>query len=376
VSRLILVEDLAGPSVLGRGGHAMYVLQWAHGLRRLGHRVLLLEVLDEPPAPQAVRAFEELVAQWWDPGEAAMVLASGEILAGVERELIANCAAEAAAVITLAAHYRREPWPLVGDVRPRVLIDQDPGYTQLWAQDGDPADIFGEHDLYFTVGLNVGTPRSRLPTLGFEWHPVVNPVVLDWWTGDAPVRRGRFTTALSWRDYGYLEFEGRILGPKVEEFRTLLDLPRRSGEQLELIVDLDPDDPDRAMLLDHGWLLDDPRTIASPGQYREFIRGSLAEFSCVKGGYAGTRSGWFSDRSACYLAAGRPVVLQSTGFEEVLPSGEGLLAFGTLEQAADALARVRADYTRHSAAAREIAREHLDGDRVLRALLDQIGGIA
>lgn len=374
MARLILVEDVAGPSVLRRGGAAAYVLQWAHGLRRLGHEVLLLEVLEEPPPAGAAEAFSALTKEFWRGGEAAMVVAPGETsLAGASPQRVHRFARGADAVITLAAHYRSEPWPLIEEVRPRILIDQDPGYTHLWASEGSPREVFGEHDLYFTVGANVGTERCSLPTLGIDWKPIFNPVVLDWWRAGTPIERDRFTTVAAWRDYGYLEFEGRLLGPKVEQFQQLLELPQRSGEQLELVVELHEQDPDRARLLAHGWRVESPALVSSVGGYQRYIEGSLGEFSAAKGGYVGTRCGWFSDRSACYLAAGRPVVLQSTGFEHVLPTGEGLLAFQTIEQAAEALARVRSDYERHSRAAREIAREHLDSDRVLARLLETAG---
>lgn len=375
MAKLILVEDIAGPSVLGRGGMATYVMQWAHGLRRLGHEVLLLEMLTEPPAAETVSSFETLMNRCWMGGEAALGMAlDGRTLAGASAQRVRAFAREAQAAITLAAHYRSEPWPLIEDVRPRIVVDQDPGYTHLWADEaGDAAAVWGEHDLYFTVGLNVGSDRCTLPTCGIEWRGIVNPVVLDWWRAGRPLRRERFTTVASWRDYGYLEYQGELLGPKVEQWQRLLDLPRRSGEPVELVVDLHAQDPDRARLLEHGWLLEDPATVATPERYRDYIEGSLGELSVAKGGYAGTRSGWFSDRSACYLAAGRPVILQSTGFEDVLPTGEGLLAFATVEEAAEAMARVRADYPRHSRAARELAREHLAYERVLPALLQAAG---
>jgi hypothetical protein len=374
MARLILVEDVTGPSVLGRGGAAAYVLQWAHGLRRLGHEVLLVEVLEEEPPPTVADSFSALMQRWWGGGEAALLLAPRESsLAGASPRRVRELARGADAVITLAAHYRGEPWPLVGDVRPRILVEQDPGYTHLWASEGSPTEVYGEHDLYFTVGANVGTGRCSLPTLGIEWRQLFNPVVLDWWATEGPIERDRFTTVAAWRDYGYVEFEGRMLGPKVEQFERLLDLPRRCGEQLELVVDLHAQDPDRARLGEHGWRIEHPAVVRTPERYRRYIQGSLAEFSAAKGGYVGTRCGWFSDRSGCYLAAGRPVVLQSTGFEDVLPTGEGLLAFSTSEEAAEALGRVRADYTLHSAAAREIAREHLDSDRVLARMLAEAG---
>jgi hypothetical protein len=273
-------------------------------------------------------------------------------------------------VLTLAAHYRAEPWPLLEDVRPRLLLEQDPGYTHLWAADDEPADIFGIHDLYFTVGANVGSERSAIPTCGIDWHPLWPPVVLDWWTGAARIATDRFTTIGAWRDYGYLEFEGRVLGPKVDEFERFLSLPELAREPLELALAIDPDDPDRARLVAHGWLLEDPGLVSTPDRYRDYVCSSRGEFSCAKGGYAGTRGGWFSDRSACYLAAGRPVVLQATGFEDVLPTGLGVFAVQTVEEAAAALGEIRGDYARHSVAARELAREHFDGERLLGDALE------
>src|SRR5262249_42608627 len=155
---------------------------------------------------------------------------------------LARAAGEAAAVLTLAAHYRREPCPLLDRIRPRILIEQDPGYTHLWAEGGDPADVYGEHDLYFTVGGNVGTPRCRLPTLGIRRRPIWNPGVLDGWAPTRPVTRDRFTTVADWRSYGYLEFEGQVLGPKCEEFRKFLDLPRLAGEEVEIALNIDAED--------------------------------------------------------------------------------------------------------------------------------------
>jgi hypothetical protein len=374
MARLVVVEDLVAPSVLGRGGHAMLILQALESLRRLGHDVLFVEFLDEPPGAAALAAFATLTRDWWDPTRAALLAAaSGERHAGVETDAVASFAAGADGLITLAAHYRREPWPLLEDVRPRILVEQDPGYTHLWALDGDPRDIYGVHDVYFTVGANVGTPRSRLPTSGIAWQPLWPPVVLDWWTPGAPVRRDRFTTVGAWRDYGYLEFEGEVLGPKVDEFERFIDLPRRSGEQLELALAIDDDDPDRERLAEHGWRLEDPSIVATPGGYRTYVEGSRGEFSCAKGGYVATRSGWFSDRSACYLAAGRPVVLQATGFEDVLPTGEGAFAVHDVDEAAAALAEVRSDVARHSHAARALAREFFDGERLLGRMLAEAG---
>ena len=370
MARLIAIEDLVRPFVAGRGGHAIHILQILEGLRRLGHDVLFLEYLDEPPSSQAAAHFVTLLR---DSQGALLDSRTGNSYAGASRREVASFAARADAVISLAAHYRREPWPLVAGVRPRILIEQDPGYTHLWAAEGNPLDIFGEHDFLFTVGANVGTPRSPLPTCGLTWRALWPPVVIDWWTGPSSITRNRFTTVGAWRDYGYLELDGETFGPKVEEFTKFIELPRLADEVLELTLAIDDDDPDRALLEAHGWRLEDPRLVSTPARFRDYVRGSLGEFSCAKGGYVGTHSGWFSDRSACYLAAGRPVVLQATGFEDLLPVGAGVFAVADAEQAAAAIAEVRGDYERHCQAARELAREFFDAERLMAQMLEECG---
>jgi hypothetical protein len=377
MATLIVVEDLAAPASVGRGGLTMYLLQWLHGLERLGHRVVFVEFLkDASPACRkaAVAYFQRIAERSWRPERSALLveepLAS---LYGLGVAEVKSIAQEAAAVITLAAHYRREPYPLLDAIRPRILIEQDPGYTHLWAQDGDPADVYGQHDFYFTVGGNIGSSRCGVPRLGIDWRPIWNPVLLDWWGAPRPVSRDRFTTVADWRSYGYLEYKGAILGPKAEEFRRFLDLPRRAGEPIEIALNIDPEDSDLPLLRTHGWQIENPEVVATPESYRDYVAGSFGEFSCVKGGYAGTRCGWFSDRSACYLAAGRPVVLQATGFEDLLPTGTGLFAVTCAEEAADAIRAIRGDYTRHARAAQAIAREYLDARQIHRRLLADVG---
>jgi len=374
MARLVAVEDFAGPSVFRRGGQAMRVLQLIEGLRRLGHDVLLVEFVEEAPQPAAVDYFGEALRYRWDPRRAAMLDAdTGQSYAGPTGEEVSAFARGADALIELAAHYRADPWPLLGEIRPRILFEQDPGYTHLWAADGDPREIFGEHEVHFTVGANVGTPRSPIPALDIAWRPLWPPVVPDWWPVAGPIERDRFTTIGAWRDYGYLELDGQILGPKVDEFEKFMELPRRIGEEIELTLAIDDDDPDRERLREAGWRLEDPETVATPELYRAYVAGSLGEFSCAKGGYVGTHSGWFSDRSACYLAAGRPVVLQATGFEDILPTGEGAFAVRDVDEAAAAMVEIRGDYGRHSRAARRLAEEFFDAERLMAHMLREAG---
>src|SRR5262245_10363721 len=261
MATLVVVSDLVEPASVGRGGPAMYLLQWLHGLRRLGHDVLFLEFLKKDPGPERedmIRYFEATIGQWWEPSSAALVLAStAESLAGLRIDEVKRAAQGAAAVITMAAPYRFEPYPFLERIRPRILVEQDPAYTHLWAAGGNPAEIFGEHDLYFTVGAKIGTPGCSVPTSGIQWRPTWNPVLLDWWRSGEPVERDRFTTVADWRSYGYLEFDGRLLGPKAEEFHKFIDLPRESGDAFEIALNIDVEDPDLATLRAHGWHVED-----------------------------------------------------------------------------------------------------------------------
>jgi hypothetical protein len=369
-----VIEDLAAPASVGRGGHAMYVLQWLRALSSLGDEVYLLEFLKEPPDGNALRYFKEIVNTWWRPDRSALVLENtGECIYGLDARELKLLVAEAAAVITLAAHYSREFFPIVDKIRPRILIEQDPGYTHLWVGD-DPRDIFGEHDIYFTVGGNIGTDRCNLPTHGIDWKHIWNPVVLDWWSAPMHGAPGNlpFTTIGDWRSYGYLEFEGKLLGPKAEEFRKFINLPRDANEQMQMILQIDSDDPDVRMLEEHGWQIELPATVATPDLYRSFIQNSAAEFSCVKGGYAGTNCGWFSDRSACYLAAGKPVIMQSTGFEDLLSTGQGIFAVESVEGALSAITEIRNAPDKHSQSAFSLAKTEFDSSVIGATVLREI----
>lgn len=377
MATLIVLEDLAGPATNSRGGQTIHLLQWLHGLRGHGHQVLFIEYLAKDPGPErgdVIRYFHDTVTTWWDPQWSALLIENTlESLYGLDSRQVARIAERADALITLAAHYRRAPFPLVEKIRPRILVEQDPGYTHLWASECEPVDILGEHDIYFTVGTNVGTPRCRLPTLGITWQPIGYPIVLDWWPVGGPIRRDRFTTIADWRSYGYLDFEGQSLGPKAEEFVKFIELPGRVGESLEIALLIDAEESDVDLLKQHDWRLESTEVVSSPAKFIDYIAGSAGEFSCAKGGYVGTRSGWFSDRSCGYLAAGRPVVLQDTGFADTLPTGKGLFAAATVEEAAEAIRAIRKDYAAHSAAARALAREFFAADQVTGRVLAAAG---
>jgi hypothetical protein len=373
VSKLILSgANIVWTGTVGRGGHIMYALQWLHGLRLLGHEVLYYDRVGD--RPEAAALFGQVVERWWDSRLAVAMRPTGEPAFGPSVPDIEAFARDAAGIISLGCQFSADPDPWLASVRPRVLIDQDPGFSQLWAMDASIDDVLGRHDLYFTLGSNIGTARSPLPTLGIHWRPIWNPVITEWWKPGAPRTRDRFTSIAGLWLNAYQPFEGVMWGPKAEELRRFLRVPALAGEPIEIALESGSGDELVAELEQNGWRVESAEAVAStPESYREYVGDSAGEFSCAKGLYVGSRCGWFSDRSACFLAAGRPVVIQDTGIQEVLPTGAGLFPVATVEEAADAIRRIRMDYERQSAIARQIALDHFDARRVLPGLLAAMG---
>jgi hypothetical protein len=360
-----------------RGGHVACVLQWLLGFKRLGHDVLFVNTISGVEAEEqkrAVQSFIRTVEPYWDLNRSILLdLSDHRALAGITYADLKSFTSRCNGLITVATTCEFEPPPPLDLVRPRIFIDHDPGYTQLWAEIQGATSIIGQHDFHFTIGGNVGTGRSTLPTCGIEWYHTWNPIVIEWWPVANAIIRNRFTTVADWWGYKYLEFEGKILGPKREEFLKFLSVPQLSGEELEIALDIGDNDEDRNLLGRHGWQVTSPAQVESVDGYRGWIVGSVGEFSCAKGVYVGTRSGWFSDRSAAYLAAGRPAIIQETGFSDLMPTGEGLLSFRTVEEAVESICRVRHDYEHHSAAARKLAATFFDSKRILPDLLRKVG---
>ena len=352
-----------------RGGHAVYILQWIEGLRRLGHDVLYHEIVSNPDAVGTLRYFVESP---WCSARAVAVTRSGRVLYGMSRDELTAFVHEAQLLISLGAVYSPDPEPWLADIRPRLLVDQDPGFTHLWAAESGAAEIFGEHDVYCTVGGNIGTHRSPADAAGITWHHTWNPVVPEWWSAAAPAAAG-FTTVASLWSQEYQVFDDQVWGPKADQLAKFADLPTLTGERFRIAVESGAGDV-AELLRDGGWeVLDADAVAGTADEYRSFVSGSVAEFGCVKGLYVGTRSGWFSDRSACYLAAGRPVVVQDTGLDGLLPLGAGVHAVSDVEQAAQAVARVRRGYPEESAAARALAHECFSTAVTLPPLLELVG---
>ena len=265
------------------------------------------------------------------------------------------------------------------DVPVRVYAESDPVLAQIEVAQGNEftIDLLAAHTHHFSFGENLGTSACEVPVARFRFHPTRQPIVLDWWKADdtTPSPDGRFTTVSSWKQSGKdIEWNGDVyLWSKHREFLRFLDLPRRTPQPLELALACDDADV-LALLAQNGWRVVDALPLStSILPYRDYVRGSRGEFTVAKDQYVRTRSGWFSDRSASYLAAAKPVVTQDTGFGRILPTGEGLFAFTTADEALAALEAIAGDYPRHADAAREIAREYFDAASVVRSLLDVAG---
>jgi hypothetical protein len=255
----------------------------------------------------------------------------------------------------------------------RAYVDLDPGFTQIWAHQLDLG--LDKYQFFFTVGQNVGRPEFRIPTLGIAWEPIRPPVVLDLWPAHVDASCERFSTIGDWHGSQYALFDGEQYGGKREEFIRFLALPKRARRPIELALCMFQHDyEDLGLLFRNEWVVRDPYLYAGDLEsYREFIQFSRAEFSVAKSGYVKSGSGWLSDRTACYLASGKPAVVQSTQFEWCLPTGEGLLTFRSVDEACAALDAVDDAYLEHSRAARRIAETYFDSAIVLASILDRVG---
>jgi len=244
-----------------------------------------------------------------------------------------------------------------------AFIDSDPAFTQLAIAKAEPwyVEFFTRFSHLFTFGSNIGTPASQIPVGDFTWHHTWQPVTLaDWRNAATPLNR--FSSVMTWQIESFTD----VGGNKDQEFVKYIDLPKRTSQPFELAVN-----GPQSLLREHGWSTVPAMSVSRTlWDYREFIQRSRAEFGVAKHTYVATRSGWFSDRTECYLAAGRPALVQDTGWSSHLPHGEGLLAFSSPDEALAGIDAINANYERHARAAAEIAHEHFDAARILPRLLE------
>ena len=365
------------------GGYAWQVLHYLVGLRALGFAAYFYEDTayygdcfdpltgDMHVAPDAGVAF---AARFFEPfgfgGRWAFWDAEADRYHGLSREQTAALLHDAAVVITLAP-VNRVPRGLH---QRKIFIDIDPAFTQIRVAQGDQAliELLAEHDAHFTIGENIGTPGCAIPTDRFDWQPTRQPIAVELWPPLPTDPSAAFTTIGRW-DEGRrdVHFAGEVYAwRKRSEWMKFLELPARTGERFCVAMDVDKTPGDGELLRRHGWQIVDPIAVSrDAATYHDFIQRSKGEFTVAKDLNVRLASGWFSDRGACYLAAGRPVVTQDTGFARFLPTGKGLFAVHSLDDTVAACAAIAADYDAHVRAARQIAEDYFAAPHVLRNLL-------
>jgi hypothetical protein len=355
----------------GRPGHTWQFLQYLLGFRRLGFEVLLVDRL-AVPEQNLVEHVRSTLGRFDLPWTIAhddgrhSGLSRRDALAWLRSaDLLLN-------VMGFCTDHE-----LLAAARHRVFLDTDPGFGQMWHELG-LADVLTGHDAYVTIGERIGLPGCSIPTCGLPWQTSRQPVVLtQWQAAPPPSEPFSFGAIATWRGaYAPVEYGGRRYGLRAHEFRRFATLPRVTGRRFELALDIDPaDGADRRLLEEGGFILSDPSLVTPTiDGYREYLCSSWAELMVAKEMYVASRSGWFSERSACYLASGRPVLAQDTGLDGLLPTGEGLVTFADLDEAAAGAEAIAGGWRRQARAARELAEAYFDSDVVLARLLEVVGG--
>ena len=375
----LVVLHLAGRYPLG--GIGWQAVHYVLGLTRLGHDVYYVEDSGVHPYDPRIRSvaeegsysvsfLAEVMARFGLADRWAYVDGVTGTCHGLSRERLRTLYREADGLLNVCGAMQLNEEHLRCPVR--VYVETDPVFEQIRVAEGDHQiiDALGEHTHHFTYGENLGQLDCPIPLEKFAWRTTRPPVIPDLWDARVNLAAERFTTVATWKNVGKdIQFLGETYyWSKHMNFLRVADLPSRTRQPLELALEVD-DEAARDLLARKGWLITDAFEASHDiTAYQRHIARSRGEFTVAKDLVARTRSGWFSDRSACYLAAGKPVVTQDTAFGKFVPTGEGLFAFETVEEAAAALDEVNRDYVRHCRAARRIALEYFAADRVLGRL--------
>lgn len=385
--KIVVMGFMAGIPIAGViWQHLHYIV----GLQRLGHEVYYIEdsarypynprtFLTVPGYSYAAEILARLAREFGFEGQwsfCARYFHPPQTV-GLSRERIAELYREADAILNVCGSQEFNDDLLQSE---RIIyVESDPGLEQIQIDRDDPATLeeMRRHCALFTFGENVGTGLFPVPTHGFQWLPTRQPVVTDLWRSSGPPAPGAlFTSIANWNTSGLKDIEWRgekYLWSKSLEFLKFIEAPRQACETLELAVEpREAGVPER--FAENGWRLIVPDPISNDHfDYRAYIQASKGEFTVAKDQYVRLHTAWFSDRSACYLAAGRPVITQETGFTRLYGGNKGLLAFSTLEEIAEAVRAINADYAAHSRAALEIAQEYFEATKVLESLLERAG---
>jgi hypothetical protein len=369
-------------------GHIDHAMAYAVGLQRLGHEVYLMEQVGSNRCTDSTghkvpfehwdgrRHFEATAKAYGLWRRSCLVYKRGEATHGMSFAAAVEVAKKCDLLLTRSGQISKVP-EIFDHARCRAYFDGNPGHTQLqFHRQGGDFEALDRYDYLFTMGLNIGTECCPIPVGSSSWQPVMRPVVLSMWPRcqHAPDNR-RFTTVSSWKGRRSFQWEGRDAGEKSDNWLQYIDLPKMSAQEFEIALRLPAahHQTDRKLFQRHGWHISDPGTLRTLDDYRQFIGRSRAEFSVAHNRYVALSTGWFSDRSVLYLASGRPVLVQSTGIERHLPTGRGVLTFATLDEAVAGVEEINRNYPAHCRAARDLAEEYFDSDKVLTNILHHIG---
>lgn len=374
------------------GGATWDYIQYPLGLKLMGHDVYYIEDTMLYPVYQSsgddwadcsfgVRYLKEAMQRvGLEDKWAYRDVATGKLYGMTESKFKQLCAEADVFINVSSSVYMRESYT---QIPVKILVDTDPMFTQYQYHEkmeagGEAAEntrnYMRSHDLFFTFGLNIGKPDCRIPQFDFNWHTTKKPICLDYWErAEAITPKYGFTTIMNWIERPDFMYENEMWGQKNKEFKKFYDLPERTGEKFEIIINR-PKDQATADAMEQlkglGWdILSPDHLISDKEKYRSFVQQSLGEFSITKETYIKSNSGWFSGRSAVYLASGRPVITQDTMWSRYIPSGTGLIAIHDLDDAVEAVKDIRTGYDRHSKAAKEIATEYFDSSKILGEML-------
>lgn len=353
------------------GGHLWAYLNWALGFRALGCKVIWLEfVRPSAPAEQVranIAALKSRLETYGLVNCLALHSCTNEPLP--PEETMASLSLEEATEADLLLELRSNtPAQVVKRFEKSAFVDLDPGLLQTWVNNN--LVYIAPHDVYFTIGETVGHPETLAPDVGLTWNYTPPPVAIDSWA-PCEIRDGRFTSVAHWYANGGLLDDPR-LDDKRTAFMPFLDLPLITGRDFELALDLSPKDDQRFRLEEHGWRVVNAHVVAStPWDYQSYIQGSLAEFSCAKPSYVKLETAWISDRTLCYLASGKPALVQYTGRSGFLPDAAGLFRFRDLKEAAECVEQVLVDYEHQCKLARNFAEDYFDARKVAAKVLER-----
>ena len=369
---------------LHAAGNTWAFLQWVLGFRAAGWEVWIVENVASancidaqknkcaPEVSVNLSYWREVITEF-NLQDRATLFFDGQ--ADNLPELL-RFARDAEFLFNISGHFRQPD--VMAALRQRVYVDLDPAFTQIWSEVYKSDMHFDAHDTFVSIGRRLGRKDCLAPLAGRNWLPIGCPVMLDYFTNPLPDQPGdTWTTFTHWYGYPQIEYDGRWYGNKSEEFAPLANLPRKTKEKLEIATDLHPEDVTKTLFEAGGWSLIEAKPLNAPWQrYRDYVAQSRGEFCVAKNGYVQSRCGWFSDRSVTYLALGRPVILQDTGWPEFYPEGEGLLSFHDEESARMALDTVGRDPVKHALAARRIAEKYCSAPVVVNQFLETIGRAA